>query len=402
MNTRAPDVREMSIRDMLQILTGGRPYLFVIMSYKPERKELYECIYNIVEKKFNMACIRADQVASAGYDLLAKIHQLINRAELVIAEISEWSPNVFYEIGYAVGMQKPPLLLIEKGGEIPTDLKGLELMEYRNTIGGIGDFERDFSTNLRLRMNSELALLRDMLEAMEPQPSYIVTSPKYPGEHSRIRGQVYDCRTFGDHLGILGLISAFGSMWGERRGIELISAQHAPPDLLQQDMNLYLIGSRKVNHYAGEMLAELQQHKNLTWTFDPTSTDNSEEGDWTAALYRTEGETRKCVKGRIEQLGDNKEDVWTEDYGIIVRGPHPRHPQRLVLILAGAHSLGSGAACIAATRSSLIKEIRGKLPPGVLEDKRRSFWALVKGIASREDFLLDEEGVSIEEAGVYE
>ncbi len=71
--------------------------------------------------------------------------------------------------------------------------------------------------------------------------------------------------------------------------------------------------------------------------------------------------------------------------------------------MAGAHSLGTGAACLAATRSALIQKVRGALPEGVLEDKGSTFWALVKGSTSREKhYLLDAENVTIEEAGVYQ
>lgn len=392
---------EMNVRDMVRVLTGGRPYVFMIMAFERERRKLYECIGEIAEDRFGVACVRADHVRSSGHDLRAKIHYLIDRAEVVIAEISESRPNVFYEIGYAVGVRKPPLLLVQKGSDVPTDLKGLELVEYDNTWEGLDDFRRQFSDHLRFRMNTELALLRDMLEAPAAQPSYIVASPKYPGAHSRIKGQVYDTRTFGDHLGILGLISAFGRMWGEGQGVELISAQHAPPDLLERDINLYLIGSRRVNTPAGAMLGRLQQGREPNWAFDPTPSCDREEGDWRAALYRTLGGTRAPVQGKLERLGELKEDVWTEDYGILVRGPHPGHPERVALVLAGPHSLGTGTACLAATRSTLIQKIRSKLPPGVLEDKSKAFWVLAKGTVNREDFLLDEEGVSIEDAGVY-
>ncbi len=114
------------------------------------------------------------------------------------------------------------------------------------------------------------------------------------------------------------------------------------------------------------------------------------------------GRKQITVKGKLEEMGPDRAEVWTQDYGIIVRGPHPRHPDRLALIIAGAHSLGTGAASLAATRSVMIQKIKGKLPEKVLEDKKRAFWVLVKGTTSGKDLLLDEEGVSIEEAGVYD
>ena len=394
-------------RDMLHQLTGGRPFVFVIMGYGGHKRAVFEAIRQLVQQEFNLACIRADDVPSSGHDLLSKIHEIMHRAELIIAEITDPrpgspSPNVFYEIGYAVAVQKPPLLLLEEGQPVPTDLKGLEVISYQDRFEGLASFRSKLSDHLRFRLGSELAVLRDMLEAAQPLPAYIVASPKYPGPHSRIAGQVYDRRTFGDHLGILGLISAFGSMFGEPQGVELISAHHAPPDLAEMDVNLYLLGSRKVNTPAGVLLDELVRDRRPKWSFGPSPNyTEGEQGDWTVSLYRTDQDEPCLIRGKAEQLGALKEWVWTSDHGLIVRGPHPRHPHRLVLIMAGAHSLGTGAACLAATRSALIKKIRERLPAGVLEEKRRPFWVLVKGTVTQRDYLLDEDGVSIEDAGVY-
>ena len=403
-NTRTIDVRELNMRDMIHALTGGRPHLFMIMAYNQAKEGLYERIRSVSEEKFNVVCIRADEVKSSGYDLLAKIHDLIARAELVIAEISEWSPNVFYEIGYAVGVRKPPLLLIEKAKEVPTDLKGLEVVEYKYDWDGIRTFEADLTEHLRFRMNSDFALLRDMLEAPVPEPAYLVTSPKYPGRHSRIQGQVYDTRTFGDHLGILGLISAFGSMRGEGKGIDLVSAQHSPPDLWKKPMSLYLIGSKKVNPTVGIMMERLQGGREPNWSIEPALGFTEKDQDWPGCLYRTAAGNTEAIQGELEEteVEGEKAEIWKEDYGIVLRGAHPLHPGRLVLILAGAHSLGTGAACLAATRSALIQKIRSRLPTGALEDKTCTFWVLVKGVASDRDCLLDEEGVSVEDAGVYQ
>ena len=107
-------------------------------------------------------------------------------------------------------------------------------------------------------------------------------------------------------------------------------------------------------------------------------------------------------EGKIIEDAETKEPVWRSDYGLVIRSPYPIFPDRLVAIMAGAHSMGSGAACLAATRSLLIRAIREKLPSDRnFEDKRNTFWALVHGEAA-EDGLLDETGVRIEEAGWYE
>ena len=70
------------------------------------------------------------------------------------------------------------------------------------------------------------------------------------------------------------------------------------------------------------------------------------------------------------------------------------------MIMAGAHSLGTGAACLAVTRSRLIQQIRDKMPVGIdIADKSHAFWALVRGKVD-EHGMISEEGVSVLEAGV--
>ncbi|MGQ9493983.1 MAG: hypothetical protein ACUVR2_09490 [Anaerolineae bacterium] len=385
---------------IVEELTQGNPYVFVVMPYK-SRWDFFVHL-RVGAASGGLAAIRADDVHGAGHDLLAKIHLLIERAELVIAEISTPSANVFYEVGYAVGMQKPLLLFVEEGVDVPTDLKGREVITYGGSREAMEVFDKRLEDHLRSRVNSQIALLRDMLEADIPTPAYIVASPRYPGKDTRIRGQVYDQRTFGDNLGVLGLISAFGCIMGEGHGVELVSGQYCPPDLLSRPLNLYLIGSPKSNPPVRQMLQRLQKGCAPNWILGAIPGEK-EEGDYRTALYRTRGGKIEMVKGRAEHLGMEKALVHVMDHGIIVRGPHPDYPGRLAMVLARPHSLGTGAACLAATRSPLIQQIKSALPAGVdIADKRRTLWVLVRGEISQRDALLDLEGVSVLEAEVYE
>jgi hypothetical protein len=395
---------EMSHRKAIENIfaekTKGKPYVFVVMSFG-EKFALFKQIRTIVRDSVGLECFRADDFHASGVDLLSRMHILLERAELVIAEITRHSPNVFYEIGYAVGAGKQVILMVEEksGEKVPIDFRGLELIQYEDTEPGLLVLDTDLRRHLRMRVKTNVAELRNMLEAEIPSPAYILASPKYPGAMSRIQGQVYDTRTFGDNLGILCLINAFGAFLGEAMGVELISAQYHPPKLLEKNLNLYLIGSRKVNPAVEKLLPMLQRGRRPEWSFAPYP-GQKEKGDWTVALYRKVGKDKELIEGYTEPRGKEKADVWMEDYGLIVRGPHPRHSGRLVMILAGSHSLGTGAACLAATRSPLIRQIKGK---GIdIADKKLSFWALVKGKANTDDCLLDLKGVEVVEAGVYD
>ncbi len=399
----------MNTLDHIHEKTRGRAFVLVVMAYKDtktrqdKRQKIFDMIREVVEQEFNLACLRADQVLSSGHELLSKIHLLIDRAALVVAEISDARPNVFYELGYAMGTKKIPLLLLESNRKAPYDLQGLEVFEYENTLDGVDAFRKKLTEHLRVRLKPAMPALRDMLAAPQPIPAYIVASPKYPGKNSRIQGQVFDSRTFGDHLGILGLISALGSIYGDATGVELVSAQHAPPDLLKRDINLYLIGSRRVNPFTEDILKGLQTGQAIQWCFGlPPAWKHGETGDWPVALYRLDKGKRVHVCGELVRVGRAKKAViWKSDYGLVMRGPHPGRSGRLALIMAGAHSLGTAAAGLLATRPRLIKELQESLPPGTLEDKKQAFWALVKGTSRPDDYLLDEDGVSIVETGVY-
>lgn len=407
-----------SVGHLVQDLTEGRPFVFVIMSYN-QGWSLYEQVQSIVEHQTDLKCLRADDVLASGHDLLEKIHLLIDRAELVIAEISTRSENVYYEVGYALGRNKPLLLLANFQREIPTDLKGRELIKYSDSKDGAQRFEKELKSHLSSRLGSRFALLRDMLLADNPAPSYIVASPRYPTDRSKIPGQRYDRRTFGDNLGIRGLIESFGTILGEASGVELISAQYPDVSLLSENLNLYLIGSKKVNPPAETILDKIERSfGNRHWYFGHMrkaergnqyvweTREDEEQGDYICRLYENDGNAWQKLEGTLADAPHIDGLVHKTDYGLIVRAPHPQLPQsqgRIVLLLAGAHSLGSGAACLAATRSSKIREIRDALPAGrQLEDKTQAFWALVKGTLNDRDGMLDETAVEIVRAGWYE
>lgn len=381
--------------DLIHGATQGKPYVFVVMPFG-SYWHLFEQIRLAVLDAARLGCIRADDVPGAGFDLLDKIHTAIERAELVIAEITERNANVFYELGYAVGIGKPILLTAQRGSDVPTDLRGRELILHADDKDGFRTFGEELRNNLQRRTHSQVSLLRDMLEAQKPLPSFIVASPKYPGKAVLIPDQPPDCRTFGDNLGILGLLSAFGSVFGETGGVELVSGQYYSPELSSRDHNLYVIGSPGANLIAADVMDMIQSGSKTLWRFRGPSRYEADWGD-PVSLYWVDGsdETEMVGKKAKREFGE----VCIEDYGVVMRGPHPANPGRLLTLMAGGHSLGTGAACIAATRSQLIREIRDR---GIdISDRKLAFWALVRGVASKSDGLLDVDGVTIERVGTY-
>src|SRR5207249_4318930 len=115
-NSTAVDI---SVEQCVQQLTKGR-FLFVIMAFDPPPSgAIFAHLKRIIAEEYGVLCLRADEIPLPGHDLLGKVHTLIDRADFVLAEVSQrqpgvYSPNVFYEIGYARARGKPPLLVAQE------------------------------------------------------------------------------------------------------------------------------------------------------------------------------------------------------------------------------------------------------------------------------------------------
>lgn len=74
----------------------------------------------------------ADEHPGVG-SLFEKIKEGIDESVACLFDISDRPrPNVFLELGYALGREKPCVLLCRSGTRIPTDLKGFEFLEYES------------------------------------------------------------------------------------------------------------------------------------------------------------------------------------------------------------------------------------------------------------------------------
>ncbi|HZM21661.1 MAG TPA: hypothetical protein VFC02_07955 [Anaerolineales bacterium] len=94
--------------------------VFIIMSFKKEFDELYN-VYKEVCKTFGFNAVRTDKVYSLD-KILPRILQGIRHSAFVIADVTETSPNVFYEIGFAEGLGRPVIATAKVDTKLPFDL----------------------------------------------------------------------------------------------------------------------------------------------------------------------------------------------------------------------------------------------------------------------------------------
>ncbi|HTV57674.1 MAG TPA: hypothetical protein VMJ93_02290 [Verrucomicrobiae bacterium] len=109
--------------------------VFVVMQFSEPYRQLYEEVIQPVVKTFDLCAYHVGEVFGPGI-ILNDIAQGIVEAEVVIAEITPANQNVFYELGYSHALNKPTILLAERGKQLPFDVSGYRVLFYDNTIAG--------------------------------------------------------------------------------------------------------------------------------------------------------------------------------------------------------------------------------------------------------------------------
>lgn len=106
---------------------------FVLMPFSsPRRNEIYEhYIKKPLEDELGITCKRADDMYESK-SIMGDVWHSINHASLVIADLSDRNPNVFYELGLAHVVGKPVILVAEREEDIPFDLRPIRTILYGN------------------------------------------------------------------------------------------------------------------------------------------------------------------------------------------------------------------------------------------------------------------------------
>lgn len=102
--------------------------VFTIMSFKDEYKDVYESFKTICSNN-DYQTDRTDEDLNLS-PITSKILDGIKHSDFVIADVTEMSPNVFYEIGYAKGIHRDVVVTAKKGTELPFDIKDFPVIFY--------------------------------------------------------------------------------------------------------------------------------------------------------------------------------------------------------------------------------------------------------------------------------
>lgn len=139
-------------------ITPEQGLCFVLIPFKHPFDEIYNrIIKETVEKDLKMKCYRADSI----YDskpIMTTILEMVQKAEIIVADLTGRNPNVFYELGIAHSRKDNIIIITQNPDDVPLDLKHLRYIFYENTLTG--------AENLRLSLIETIKTLRKEKEGV--------------------------------------------------------------------------------------------------------------------------------------------------------------------------------------------------------------------------------------------
>jgi hypothetical protein len=111
------------------------PTAFIAMQFGEPYDTIYRTVIRPEAKKLGIEVMRIDEMNQPGI-IFQDIQRKIEDAKVVIAEITAPNQNVYYEVGYAHALNKPTILLAQRGKELPFDIRSYRVIFYDDSIGG--------------------------------------------------------------------------------------------------------------------------------------------------------------------------------------------------------------------------------------------------------------------------
>jgi Nucleoside 2-deoxyribosyltransferase len=113
--------------------TGPKPSVFVLMPFGKEFNDTYKFGIKGAAEDVGAYAERVDEQMFAE-GILERVLNQINKADVIVADMTGRNPNVFYEVGYAHALNRVVVLLTQRADDIPFDLKHHQHLVYKGEI----------------------------------------------------------------------------------------------------------------------------------------------------------------------------------------------------------------------------------------------------------------------------
>jgi hypothetical protein len=357
-----------------------KPICFVIMPFADPFKPVMEKSIRPAIEAADLRCLRGDEIPDTGM-VVDQIRKSINDSVTCVADLTGLNRNVVYEVALAHEKGKPVILITQDDpGTLPFDLRHFRAIKYTQTMDGLQELREKLSRHLSAVVADPESPTRYLEEMLVPRsvgtregPFIVAANPLVCREAAQTAAGYKRLRhTCSDHVGVRGLVQAFGLIFGLERLPDLLNPEdYADKAVQNTTANIYCIGSPLANRWSGLFLGDFYKRwsPRLEFKADPASPDL--RNIW--LMLEKDGKP-------YEPASFTASDTpFARDFGLVIRGPHPADSSSVLMVLAGRASLGTEAASNAATNPTYIAEIKTRLSHEHvdLSDHKQAFWALV-------------------------
>lgn len=159
-----------NIKYMLKRSEKVKKSVFMVM---PFNNEVAESIYNhstrpICEEEFDLEVKRADEIFSTN-PIFDDIVTAIERSTIIIVDITDRNPNVFYELGMAHTLKQKNTIMITQDNfdEVPFDISHFRIIQYENTVEGKSEYEATLRNTLKTVLSDLKSIFKDEFELVK-------------------------------------------------------------------------------------------------------------------------------------------------------------------------------------------------------------------------------------------
>ncbi|MCR2813045.1 hypothetical protein [Microbacterium sp. zg.Y1084] len=117
------------------------------MPFSAEFDIVYETI-QLAAKDADMTCVRADDIWLDNH-VMDDVLSILWRSRVVIADLTGWNANVFYEAGLDHALPRDTILLTQNAADVPFDLESIRYLRYGVGMQERRDLRRQLAQRLR-------------------------------------------------------------------------------------------------------------------------------------------------------------------------------------------------------------------------------------------------------------
>lgn len=353
---------------------------FVMMPFDSRHEPTYQNAIKPAVSSCKLECLREDEHRGVG-DVIVDIRKHIKDASICIADLTGLNQNVIYETALAHSEGIPVILITQDDlKRLPFDLRNLRTIKFEASTEGYEKLRKSLKETIKKTIESPETPVKYLEEMLVPS-SIGTSNEKFVIAASPLSWQKATMSKDGfrklqgtqsDHVGIRGLIQAFGLIYGLDRLPDLLDPGDYIDDVLKQSMHLYAIGSPKVNRWTGLLLKRFYEE----WIPRLEFKADSKSKNLKNIRVIIERDDYLYMPDIIDPADDNR---FKKDFGLLLRGPYPGSKSNMFMVLAGRSSLGTEAACRAATDPKYIQKIKKELDKHRIEinDHKKAFYAVV-------------------------